>query len=47
MADKSNVLVGKISGSGVQNIKAPVTQNKKTGKSSVKKGDDLRTGKGK
>ena len=40
---KNNFLVGKVSGSGVQNIKAPVTQNKKTGKSAVKRGDDLRT----
>jgi hypothetical protein len=43
---KENVLVGKIASSGVQNIKAPVNQNKKTGKSSVKRGDDLRTKKG-
>lgn len=41
--EKKGSLVGKISGSGVQNIKAPVEQNKKTGKSSVKKGTDLRT----
>lgn len=40
---KTNALVGKISGSGVQNIKAPVDQNKKTGKASVKRGNDLRT----
>lgn len=40
---KSNVLAGKISGSGVQNIKAPIDQNKKTGKASVKRGNDLRT----
>ena len=39
---KTNALVGKISGSGVQNIKAPVSQNKKTGKSNVKRGSDLR-----
>ena len=39
---KTNALVGKISGSGVQNIKAPVAQNKKPGKSTVKRGDDLR-----
>ena len=43
MADKTNCLVGKISGSGVQNIKAPVAQNKST----VTRGNDLRTGKGK
>ena len=47
MADKTNCLVGKISGSGVQNIKAPVAQNKKTGKSTVTRVNDLRTGKGK
>lgn len=41
--EKKGSLVGKISGSGVQNIKAPVEQNKKAGKSSVKKGTDLRT----
>lgn len=39
---KTNALVGKFSGSGVQNIKAPVAQNKKTGKTTVKRGDDLR-----
>lgn len=39
---KTNALVGKISGSGAQNIKAPVAQNKKTGKASVKRGKDLR-----
>lgn len=39
---KTNALVGKIGASGVQNIKAPVDQNKKTGKSSVKRGKDLR-----
>nr|DAM35831.1 MAG TPA: hypothetical protein [Caudoviricetes sp.] len=47
MADKTNCLVGKISGSGVQNIKAPVNQNKKSGKATVTRGKDLRTGKGK
>lgn len=40
---KENVLVGKIQASGGQNIKAPVAQNKKTGKSTVKRGSDLRT----
>jgi hypothetical protein len=39
---KANALVGKIGASGVQNIKAPVAQDKKTGKSSVKRGKDLR-----
>lgn len=39
---KQNCLVGKIAASGVQNIKAPVEQNKKTGKASVKRGNDLR-----
>ena len=43
IVEKKGSLVGKISGSGVQHIKAPVEQNKKTGKSSVKKGTDLRT----
>lgn len=41
--DKKNCLVGKISNSGVQNIKAPVSQNKKSGKSSVARGKDLRS----
>lgn len=40
---KQNCLVGKIGASGVQNIKAPVDQNKKTGKSTVKRGNDLRS----
>lgn len=40
---KTNALVGKISASGVQKIKAPVDQNSKKGKSTVKRGDDLRT----
>ena len=39
---KNNGLVGKIGASGVQNIKAPVEQHKKTGKFTVKRGDDLR-----
>lgn len=39
---KDKCLVGKISSSGIQNIKAPVGQNKKTGKSNVKSGNDLR-----
>jgi hypothetical protein len=42
---KENALVGKISASGVQNIKAPVNQQKKQGKSTVKRGNDLRNGK--
>lgn len=42
MAEKSNCLVGKISSSGAQTIKAPVNQNVKKGKSSVKEGNDLR-----
>ncbi|MCI8387106.1 MAG: hypothetical protein HFE63_01400 [Clostridiales bacterium] len=40
---KDKCLVGKISSSGIQNIKAPVSQNKKTGKSTVKSGSDLRS----
>ena len=40
---KDNILVGKIQSSGVQQIKPGVSQNKKTGKSTVKRGDDLRT----
>ena len=42
---KPNALAGKIAASGVQNIKAPVGQNKKTGNSTVKRGKDLRSGK--
>lgn len=42
MAEKSNCLVGKISNSGSQTIKAPVSQNIHKGKSSVKEGSDLR-----
>lgn len=45
--DKKNCLVGKIPSSGVKNIKAPVSQNKKTGKSSVARGNDLRSKGGK
>ena len=42
---KENALVGKIPSSGVANIKAPVKQQKKTGNSTVKRGNDLRNGK--
>ena len=42
MAEKSNCLVGKISNSGSQTIKASVNQNIHKGKSSVKEGSDLR-----
>lgn len=43
MADnKTNCLVGKISNSGAQHIKAPVSPNTKKGKSDVVKGQDLR-----
>ena len=42
---KSSCLEGKIAASGVQNIKAPVAQNKKSGKNTVKRGKDLRSGK--
>ncbi len=42
MAEKTNCLVGKISSSGSQTIKAPVNQNIHKGKSSVKEGSDLR-----
>jgi hypothetical protein len=42
---KSSVLEGKIAASGVQNIKAPVNQGKKSGKATVKRGKDLRSGK--
>lgn len=45
--DKKNCLVGKIASSGVQNIKAPVSQNKKSGKASVARGNDLRSKGGK
>ena len=40
---KDNILVGKIQSSGVQQIKPGVSQNKKTGKTTIKRGDDLRT----
>ena len=45
--DKKNCLVGKIASSGVQNIKAPVSQNKKSGKANVARGNDLRSKGGK
>lgn len=40
MAEKS--YTGKISNSGPQVVKAPVASGSKKGKSTVKKGDDLR-----
>lgn len=36
--------IGKIKNAGVQKVSAPVSQGKKAGKSTVKKGDDLRNG---
>ena len=47
MAEKTNCLVGKISNSGSQTIKAPVSQNIHKGKSSIKEGSDLRNKGGK
>lgn len=43
MAEKG--YIGKIGHSGAQVIKAPVNAEKKAGKSAIKKGTDLRTGK--
>lgn len=43
MAD--NGYIGKIGHTGVQKITAPHAGNKKTGKSTVKTGTDLRSGK--
>lgn len=43
MSGKNNgSLIGKISSSGAQTVKATVNQNIKKGKSSVKEGNDLR-----
>jgi len=44
MADK-NGYAGRISNSGAQVVKAPLNQNIKKGKSKVKTGTDLRSGK--
>lgn len=42
---KNNGYIGKIKNSGSQVVKAPVNPGNKSGKGSVKKGNDLRTGK--
>ena len=44
MADKT--YAGKIKNSGAQIVKGPFAGGAKKGKSTVKRGDDLRTGKG-
>lgn len=42
---KKNGYIGKIQNTGAQVIKAPVAANGKKGNATVKKGEDLRTGK--
>ena len=45
MAEKKCGYAGKISHAGVQKVEAPMGGSASKGKSSVKKGNDMRTGK--
>lgn len=47
MADKKCGYAGKIQNSGAQKVQAPLASQSKKGTSTVKKGEDLRGGKGK
>lgn len=45
MTDKKGGYAGSIQNSGVQKVQAPLKNESKRGTSTVKKGNDLRTGK--
>lgn len=45
MADKKTGYAGKIQNSGAQKVQAPLANQGKKGNATVKKGEDLRTGK--